>query len=176
MSPKKVGVVAALLLVLISAEVISHFTTPLGGVALDGKLTKVQEKAVDLLVDLAKLFITFAYGLLGAISYFITKSDEGSFYRSTRKIAMLVGSAAAAIASIYWGHIIITSIITMLSNDFLTLDSESIVWAVRLQYFCVVVGLMLLVGYVLSHSERIANSTHALHKSSGECGHRREPR
>src|ERR1051325_6619700 len=153
MSTKKSSAIAALLLVLIVAEVIGYLTAPLGGSVLDGNLDKVHAKAIDLLVDLAKLFITFSYGILGAIAFFVTKSDETPIYRSPGEFATLMGSVTAAVASIYWGHLVITSIIEMLTNNFLALDSARIVWSVRLQYICTVIGAILLVAYVLSRTE-----------------------
>jgi hypothetical protein len=164
MSVKRSGALATLLFVFIVAEAISYLTVPIGGSALDGKLDKVHAKAIDLLVDLAKLFITFSYGILGAIAFFVTNSEETPIYRSSGEFGTLVGSVAAAVASIYWGHLIITSIIEMLTNGFLTLDSARIVWSVRLQYICTVVGSVLLVAYVLSRAERMAQHKHRIGK------------
>lgn len=156
MSVQRTVVIATLLAVLIGAETTAYFTVPVGGTALDGKLDKVNEKTVDLLVDLAKLFITFAYGILGAIAFFVTKADEIPVYKTTAEFTTITGAATAAVSSIYWGHLLLTSIIEMLSNDFLDLRSPRIVWSVRLQYMSVLVAALLLVTYAVARSERVA--------------------
>jgi len=109
---------------------------------LNGKLSEAQAKAIDLLVDLTKLFITFALGVIGALAYAVKVRSEKIRIPSSYELSLLIVTAVSALASIYFGHLILTTLIEMLSNDFLTLLAPEIVRSVRAQHVCLLISVL----------------------------------
>lgn len=141
-----------LLGVFVVCELITFWTVPAGGSSLKGQLNDVQKEAINLLVELSKLFVTFAYGLLGAQAYFVTQAGDGRFYRTRSDLALMIVTTASAITSLYFGHSILTSLAEMLSNDFLDLRAPQLLWAVRLQYSFVAAATTSLFVFVMTRA------------------------
>lgn len=148
MSSRRAVTIVSLVGFLIFLEILAAIMIPSGGAALDGKLSEADEKTIDILIDLTKLLMTYGYAILGAIAFLLQREDSSPLLKSSPHFAEALVTASAAIGSIFWGHIVFSGIITMMSHDFLDLHAPILVWAVRLQYFCLVLALIFLVSYV----------------------------
>lgn len=125
------------------------FGLPDVGEALNGNLNKVQEKTIDVLIELTKLFITFSVTIIGALSYFIVEGEKEPTYFSKYKIVLLFICAGSSIISIYFGHLIFSNLIEMLANDFLEISGNTVlIWSIRLQYLFLLISIAILVVFV----------------------------
>ena len=101
--------------------------------ALNGDLSEAQTKAVDLLVDLTKLVITVALGVLGLLSYYIKGEAAGKLH-APLQVVMIFLSSCFGMASVYFGHRVISTLVEMLANDYFAVTSFAVAGAVVLQY------------------------------------------
>lgn len=120
---------------------------------LGGKLTPAAEKALDIILQLTSMFVTFSIGILGGLAYFIKEhKPQGAYTR--QELGLIVVSGVSAVLSIFFGHFAFSLPAEMLANDILDLHSASLMWSLRLQYMCVVVSVTALVLFVLEASLR----------------------
>ena len=68
--------------------------------------------------------------------------------RSKYETVLLAATILTALSSIFFGHIILTTMIEMLSNDFLDLHASKIILSVRAQYLLLVIAVLCLVAFV----------------------------
>lgn len=149
--------IALIIILIIIVLELFVFRLPDVGFALEGKLNSVQTKAVDLLIDITTLFITFCLGIIGALSFFIRERKNSFSSYSGYQIFFLVACGGSAILSIYFGHLIFTAIVEMLGNDFLDIFSSLILWCTRLQYLFLLVSIVFLIAFVFTESFTVGN-------------------
>jgi hypothetical protein len=140
------GVVA---LVILSDLVV--FEPPRVAIPLDGALTQTQEKAVDILLELTALLVTLALGILGALSFFIRERAPVAGWHAY-SVALIVVCGLAALLSIYFGHLVFSLLVEMLTHDMLQIMTPSLVWSVRLQYLCILLSAVALLFFVFEMS------------------------
>jgi hypothetical protein len=140
------GVVA---LVILSDLVV--FEPPEVAIPLDGALTQTQEKAVDILLELMALLVTLALGIIGALSFFIRERAPVVGWQPY-SIALIVVCGLSAMLSIYFGHLVFSLLVEMLTFDILQIMTPSLVWSVRLQYLCILLSVVALLFFVFETS------------------------
>lgn len=158
----KTSIIAALILssLLIMTVVLTvdrlYITGPDMAPALGGKLNQAQMKSIDLIVDLTKIVMAASLGVIGFISYYIKGEMLGAERKQTQ-ISMIFLSTCFGMASIYFGHRVISTIVEMLANDYFALTGFSVARAVSIQYifFCASV-LCAIIFIVLRHAGVIA--------------------
>ena len=119
---------------------------------LDGELSATQAKAIDLLVEMSRLFTSFALGILAALSFFVRQYGLTVSSYTRYDIILITCAVATALLGIYFGHFVTNALIEMLINDFLDFFSGSLVWSVRLQYLFVVLSAASLIAFVAESS------------------------
>ena len=124
---------------------------------LGDKLPEPLEKAIDLTVQTSQLLMTFAYGVLGAIAYLLTKSEDTAVYRSKREFYILVASAASAVTSILFGYFAISAVTFMLTIGIADMRASLVQLPSSLQYLAMVFSVVLLVGGMFARAERLGN-------------------
>lgn len=147
---KNVIIITILILIILILFIFEYYIYDLPdiSVALNGKLNSVQTKAIDLLIDFTKLFITFALGILGGVSYFIKGSNKMPIIQTRFMLFSLILCITSAVLSIFFGHIIFIAVIEMLGNDFFDIFANIIVWATKLQYIFLLISITSLIMFV----------------------------
>ena len=143
--------IAIFSVVVFSFFLIEYFSynPPSIAVTLNGNLSEVQKKAIDILVDLTKLFITFSYGIIGALAYFLKEGPKTRLVRSWYEAVLVGTTTIMAIGCIYFGNTVLTALFDMLSNDILALTSPAIDKPARYQYICLLISALCLVAYTV---------------------------
>jgi hypothetical protein len=121
---------------------------PPADVLLDGNLSKVQEKTLDISIELSRLFMSWSIALIGAIGYFLRLHDQNSAKLSNFQLLSIEAVILLLIVSIYFGHLSITSLIESLSFDVLSFsDGPHIVYE-TIQYLTFLFALIVFGGFL----------------------------
>jgi hypothetical protein len=157
---RSVLIAGATLLVLAAILVALEWYGPLPrpGLALEGRLTETQKRAVDLIVELAKLFMGWSLALIGGVGYFLKANIERDYPLSRLDLFLAEGVILASVVSIFYGHLTINFIVTMLTLDILNLADSTLALNIRVQYVAFLMSLLLFGAYIHSTFVRRANS------------------
>ena len=117
---------------------------PAAGPQLPDKIPDATGKAIDTLIALTGLFVTFAIATLGGIGFFLKGALKAEFELSRSEGALLACAAVSSLGSIFAGHLVYTNTIEMLRNDFISIQSQAIMWPVRAQYLSLFLSVLLL--------------------------------
>jgi hypothetical protein len=117
---------------------------PRAAVSMNGQLPSTSGKAIDVLINLTSLMITFALAIIGGIAFFLKGALKAEMVITSSPKNILFASGLSAIASVYCGHLIYAAVIDMLSNDFFDPNADFLVWPARLQYLTLLSALLLL--------------------------------
>jgi len=138
-----------------------QFHPPIASVDLGGKLSQTQAKAVDVVLGLAALFVTFALSLLGGIAFFLSSvvKREINLREPARPLLFIAG--ILGILSLFFGHLVYGALIDMLANNILVFHASFLVWPIRLQYILLLLALLLFLSAVViaTAPERAANAS-----------------
>ena len=121
---------------------------PPADVLLDGNLTKVQEKTLDISIDLSRLFMSWSIALIGAIGYFLKLHGQGSARLTRSQLLSIEVVIFLLIISLYFGHLSITSLIESLSFDVLSLSDGPHILYESLQYLSFLFALIIFGGFI----------------------------
>ena len=135
-----------LILIFIGIELINFIPDP--SPPLDGNLTEVNKKCLDLLIDSTKLFMTWSIALIGVLAYFIRFGFEKRVQFSKMEIFFGGGAIVLSLFSLFFGHLIIEYLIEMLSFDIFNPLDSVLIWYIRLHYFAFLFSLIFLVSYL----------------------------
>jgi hypothetical protein len=142
------GVLLVLLAILVALEVYGPIPKP--GPALDGKLAETQKNAIGLIVDLAKLFMTWSLAVIGGAGYFLKANIEKAYPLTRRDLLLAEAIILASVVSIFYGHLTINFVVTMLALDVLNLRDAALATYIRVQYVAFLVSLLLFGAYIHS--------------------------
>lgn len=110
-----------------------------GGVsrALDERLKKV----IEMDTDLAKWFIGLGMTLVGATAYYV-RARPGELAPATRfsRVAIVL-TVVGSVVSIFFGHLWLSNMRSMVVNDYFEASSGSLVWPERIQYLSFLASL-----------------------------------
>lgn len=109
------GIGAVLLAITWAIEANVPFVT--AGVALDGKLTQVQAKQLDLVVDLAKLFINWSFAVIGANGFFLKGVAESKMQLRLFELYIAEIAIVTALFSVLYGQLAISNVVRLLQLD-----------------------------------------------------------
>lgn len=112
---------------------------------LNGKMSDVNKLALDLIIDSTKLFMTWSIALIGAIGYFIKSYIEKNLVLSKWEIIFCEGTIVLLLFSLFYGHLIIENLITMLSFDVFNPQDSTLISYIRLHYMFFMSSLVFLV-------------------------------
>lgn len=145
---------AASLLALIAVVMLDRLVVTQPGMVagLHGSLSKTQEKSIDLLADLAHLVITVATGLLGLLTYYVRDQRSSTIFASPAQASTLALATCSALASIYFGHGIISALAEMLANDYFLVTDNAVARAVVLQYLFLCAAVIGTIWFVVLRS------------------------
>jgi len=119
---------------------------PSGGVALNGKLSDVQQAMIAMVNDLAKLFIGWAITLIGGILFFFKSALEDKLPLTPGQFWMGQSAVVAAILSILFGEMTVSAQLFMLATDtYLARDPATSIYG-ELQLFAFLLALVLLLA------------------------------
>lgn len=118
-------------------------------VALNGEISTTQHKAIDLLAEHTKLVIAASIGLLGFLIYFIKSESKVISELALTQVIFIILGAWCSLASIYFGHRVISLIVEMLANDYFSLISDAVGRAVILQYIFLFTAVLLVIVFIL---------------------------
>lgn len=127
---------------------------------LGGNLSDVTKKAIDLTVDLSKLFMTWSLALMaGAAIYLKTSLESGSPLTRTN-LRLLEAIIVVCILSVFFGQAVITRVTNLLLLDVFPVDD--VVWHrfQAAQYFAFLLSLLLVAVFIdLAYSRPIERRT-----------------
>jgi hypothetical protein len=126
-----------------------QFRPPTAAVDLAGKLSKTQAKAIDVLLSLISLFVTFALSVLGGIAFFLSSALKKEMSLRRPALVLLAAAGLLSILSVFFGHLVFTAMIDMLANDILVFQATFLLWPMRLQYISLLLALSLFITAVL---------------------------
>lgn len=141
----------ALVVVFVVASDLLMFKPPGIEPALGGKLPEPQAKALEILLQLASLLISLALGIVGGLAFFL-KDRRPNVTWTSYQIVLIFFCGIAGMLSVFCGHAIFSIAVEMLANDILDLLAPSIIWAVRLQYICLLLSVTSLLFFVFETS------------------------
>jgi hypothetical protein len=166
--------VAATILIALSAVLVAvewYGPIPQPGPALEGKLTEVQQNAISLIVDLAKLFMGWSLAVIGGAGYFLKANIERDYPLSKLDLSLAEAVILASIVSIFYGHLTINFIVTMLTLEVLNLADPALVWYIRVQYVAFLMSLLLFGAYIHSTFFQRAKPTRSFPESTEKGCH-----
>jgi hypothetical protein len=144
-------------LFLLFFDTITIFKLPDIVCCLNGNLPSTSEKAISILIDLDKLLISFAIGILAGLFLFIkdfTKKRIKVFLPMSFTICIF------SIFSIYFGHLVIINIAEMLANDFLQILSRTIIWPIRLQFIFLLLAIFSFLYFIYKQNIETISESH----------------
>lgn len=131
---------------------------PGAGTDLAGKLSKTQEKTIDLTIDLTKTLITWGFAVIGAFIYFLKRKLETAVkFTVAENVPFIIGVASAA-SSLFFGYVVIESITNSLSHNVFQLRDPSISIPGIIQFFMLIVAIMSLVAQLVLEENRCCTS------------------
>lgn len=111
------------------------------GKSMAGTLSEKTKKIIEMDTDLAKWFITLASGLIGATLYYLRPKAGEQAESSSFSRAVIGGTCTMLALSIFFGHLWLANLRSMVANDTFGAFNEALVWPERLQYFSFIAGL-----------------------------------
>ena len=125
-----------------------HSPLPDPGEPLSGNLPKVKEKAVDILLNLTNLLITWSVSIIGATAFFLKGALEGKTVLSRRSLIMAELVTVFSIVSLFFGHLVFSSVLNMLALDVLSVRDSAVLAFGIAQYGAFLVSVALFGLYV----------------------------
>ncbi len=131
-------------LVLTAAATLVELTNPIASPAtgLGGKLSAVQAKQIDLIIDMSKLFINWAFAVVGINGYFLKSSLETKFHVRPSDLMFCELAAGIALVSLVFGQMALSNVVGLLHLDQFSAASPGIARYVSLQYKCLVAAVV----------------------------------
>jgi len=126
---------------------------PEAGVALKGQLNSVQSKMIDLIKDMTKTLVDWAFALIGGYAYFYKKHLENISKRNFSILLFIVGVSSCVI-SLYNGYLVVEGIAMSLSHDILNIRDQSIAYPGLLQFVFLAVAVVLFTFYVTNSANQ----------------------
>jgi len=146
-----------------------HFyTDPSVDTALNGKLSPPQAKAIDLEIDLSKLFITWVLALAGAAAFFLKMNLEKGTVLSWLDVLLTFAILALCVLSLYFGHLAIDKSAQALSLDQFPLHDPVVRRNLRGQYLSALSAIGLFGFHVFQFFSRRVGSVEGSQEIS--CG------
>ena len=142
---------AAAVLVILLAIFVSvewYGPVPRAGLVLEGRLTETQKSAIGLSIDLSKLFMGWSLAVIGGIGYFLRSNFEKEYPLSRLDLFLCEAVILTSVVSVFYGHLTITFVVTMLTIDVLNLTDPTLTSYIRVQYIAFLSSLLLFGAYI----------------------------
>ncbi|MEW5926902.1 MAG: hypothetical protein AB1941_05430 [Gemmatimonadota bacterium] len=129
---------------LAGAALVVEATIPAPGiaVALNGGLSAVQSKQIELVVDLTTLFINWGFAVIGANVFFLVSTVESKIRLRKMDLVIIELAIGCTLLSLLFGHLVITNTVKLLELDQFSAADTLVNRYVELQYWALVVGLV----------------------------------
>lgn len=121
---------------------------------LNGHLTEVAKRAVDLDVELAKMFVGLATAVLGSATYYLRSSSDKAMPATGLSSALVWMIFSSSVLSIFFGHLWLASLRNQLASDYLDPVAPSMLWPERMQYG-LFIGSLVWAGILVGERERV---------------------
>ena len=141
--------VAGLAVVFALIAIESSFRPPVAGTDLAGVLNQTQEKAIDLMLNLVSLFVTFAISILGGSAFFVASSLKKELPLRKWSRVLLATSGVLGVMSIFFWPPRLQRTGDNVGERFSYLHASFLVWPMRLQYVCLLLELSAFVAVVV---------------------------
>ncbi|MDB4889242.1 MAG: hypothetical protein JWL61_1097 [Gemmatimonadetes bacterium] len=128
------GLVVAAVLIALVVLVERSIPAAQASSGLGGKLNAVQAKQIDLIVDSAKLYISWAFAVIALNCYFLKASLEAKVTVGPRDLLFCELASGIALASILFGQIALSNLIALLELDQFSAAKPGIVRYMEWQY------------------------------------------
>ncbi len=139
-------VVAATIGIFFAVEIRSPAPDP--SALLAGSLPTVKQKAIDIVVDLTKLLMTWSVAVIGAMAYFLKSALEGKILLRRRGLLTAELVILCSVFSLFFGHLVFNAILNMLALDIFSVqDTALVTWGIA-QYCAFLASLALFGLYV----------------------------
>lgn len=137
-SHSKAMLSATLLLLLVAAAMIwfeDRVSVNSPGLALpDGSLTEAQKQSLATLLDLVKLLMNWAVGVIGATAFFLKLGVEKDVPIRTTDLILSFTIILVAVISLFLGHLVLDRSAVVLALDQFPVNNRQIRHLARWQY------------------------------------------
>jgi hypothetical protein len=141
--------IPALVLVAVAALfILLEIRSPAPDIFKASNLGTLQEKALETVLDLTKLFMTWSLGIIGAMAYFLKTAFEG---KAALKRGRLIAAELVVLSSafsLFFGHLVFNSVLNMLALGFFNLQDSSLVTSSVAQYATFLASVILFGLYI----------------------------
>jgi hypothetical protein len=138
-----VGAVVGLFLLLEARSPAPDSAPPLAG-----NLGTVKQKAVDVILDLTKLLMTWSLAVIGAMAYFLKSALEGDTVLSRWRLVTAELVILCSVFSLFFGHLVFNSVINMLALEIFRAQDSALVTYGIAQYSTFLAAIALFGLYV----------------------------
>lgn len=149
---KHLPIMLYLLFVLLGWLFIEFFysSTPKPSIEIK-ELTNLQEKSIEIFIEMNKLIISFALLLIGGIGGFILQKNSIIMDYSLGQTLLIMLSLLLNVISIYFGYTSYFSLVEILSNSMLNLDMDMITAPQKYQFFSFTFAVLLFGSFIFTN-------------------------
>lgn len=94
---------------------------------LAGNLGTVKAKAIDVILDLTKLLMTWSLAVIGAMAYFLKSAFAGDLVLSRWRLVTAELVILSSVFSLFFGHLVFNSVINMLALEIFRAQDSALV-------------------------------------------------
>lgn len=122
---------------------------PQPAVALES-LNELQEKSIEIILEMNKLIISLSLLLIGGIGAFLLQKYQSVKIHSLAQRMTIVLSIISASLSIYFGYVLYFRMVEMLSNNWFNPQSNLIEQPLMFQYYSFLLSVVLFGLFVIN--------------------------
>jgi hypothetical protein len=125
--------------------ILEYFTANIspGPLLIDGALTEAQQEALTLTLDLVKLLMNWAIGIIAASAFFLKLTLEQGTAIHDIDLFLVCGVILLSVASLFLGHLVMDHSAQMLSLEQFPLTSARVRTFARYQYLAELAAIAL---------------------------------
>lgn len=118
-------------------------------IALDN-LNKLQEKAVEIIIETNKLIVSLSVLIVGVVGGFSLQKYPGIIIRRPLQKTLVISCIAFASLSIFFGYFMYRGMVEMLANSMFDPTSVLVEWPQTFQFLCFFLAVLLFAFLVFS--------------------------
>ena len=122
--------------------------TPDPGIGLAAEFDALLQKQVDITVDRAKLYFSWAVGLTVGIGFFLKTVLDREVQLRRRELVFIEIAMVATLLSIVFGEIMISNVLALLAVEQFSVENGLVKSYSALQYWSLLLGLAFAVAFV----------------------------
>ena len=132
------------LLIIVGWAIISYYFQPSPKPTIEiQQLNQLQEKSIEIIIEMNKLLISLSLLVIGGIGGFLLQKYQTLKIESLIQIVIVVLSMMFAVSSIYFGYVLYAKLVEMLSNSMFDISTNLIEEPQKFQFFSFLLSVIL---------------------------------